>query len=109
MRLSKVYDEYAITLEDKADLVRTVQQEPGASIAKELEKTIKENPNYKKMLQDKGVSLNTNEDIVKYANAIAHDACVNVNLWLSLRIEGANVEKYYGDFYMKCVERGDFS
>ncbi|MBP7583255.1 MAG: hypothetical protein KBA61_04420 [Spirochaetes bacterium] len=108
MRLSKeMGSDYAISLEDKADLVRTVQQKNGASISQELVETIKGSAEYKRILQDKGVSLSNDADIEKYANKIAREACVNANLWVSLKVAGANVESYYGDFYMKSVKRDD--
>jgi len=108
LRLSKeLGSDYAISLQDKADLVRIVQQKNGASISRELVETIKGSAEYKKILQDKGVSLTNDDEIVKYANKIAREACVNANLWVSLKAAGANVESYYGDFYMNSVKRDD--
>ncbi len=108
MRLSKeMGSEYDITEEDKSDLVRTVMQKSGYSLSQEVFDAIKGNESYRKMLEGKGVNLNSEQDIRNYANSIAHDACVNANLWVSLKAAGANVESYYGDFYMKNVERGD--
>jgi len=106
MRLSKdptTNKEYKINESDKANLLKTLSQKNNGQLSQEIFDTVKSN--IELFEKKSGLEFKDDDAIKAFANRAANNACMNANLYAQLKFVGSDVEQYYGNFYLKNVER----